>query len=143
MSYFLLRFDTILAQLRGSTYLLSFFPLAMKLVLAVATIGAATAHESYESWSKSAGKELNPERRAIFKANVALITAHNVKHDSGESSFRMGLTKFSDLTAEEFKLAVSGGFKPSAAKGRTAAPTPILPAPTAKAVDWRTKGVVT
>ena len=114
----------------------------MKLALAVATIGAATAHESYETWSKSAGKELNPERRAIFEANVAVITAHNVKHDSGESTFRMGLTPFSDLTAEEFKLAVSGGFKASA-KNRAAAPTPILPAPTAKAVDWRTKGVVT
>ena len=41
-------------------------------------------------------------RRSIFEANLKEISDHNHKYATGHSKFRMGVTRFADLTEAEF-----------------------------------------
>lgn len=47
-------------------------------------------------------------RRSIYAANVAKIEAHNAETAAGLHSFTMGVNKFADMTAAEWK---SGEFR--------------------------------
>ncbi|XP_057658995.1 protein CTLA-2-beta-like [Diorhabda carinulata] len=53
--------------------------------------------------NKSYSDEEDGRRFQIFKDNVEKIEAHNKKYESGEVTFKMGINKFADLTAEEMK----------------------------------------
>jgi len=78
------------------------------------------------------------DRFNIFKANLAMIEAHN----NGSSGWKMGINQFADLTKEEFKSFL--GLRPrdnSYIRSRNEAPLPnIAPTP---AIDWEKNGAVT
>lgn len=81
------------------------------------------------------------KRAAVFAENFEKVQVDNRKHMllGGEAVF--GVTKFMDLTAEEFKAQYLSGYIPS-----TSNVTRVVPqatGPLAATVDWRTKGVVT
>lgn len=106
----------------------------------------------FDAWNAKHGKQYGPEHRAekhrrfgIFRHNLMYIDRHN---SAGEKSFRLGLTRFADMTNEEFRESQRLGFNSGAAKirsvARNARQTMVaksshLP----EAVDWRAQGAVT
>jgi len=81
-------------------------------------------------------------RRANFAKNIEMIKAHNAKYARGEESFKMGVNQFSDMSFEEFKTNILGGFKAIEEYGdRTYHYNKV--SANADSVDWRTKGAVT
>jgi len=80
-------------------------------------------------------------RKAIFTENLNKIVHHNVEADLGLHSFRRGLNRFTDMTAEEFTKGYKG-----LAPGYEAMRTPSIHKPSVNAIpaswDWRTKGDV-
>lgn len=81
------------------------------------------------------------KRLQIFADNYDAIEAHN----AGESSYKMGLNKFSHLTLEEFQETVHSGTKPPALRRKGdkvhSAPSDMTAVP--ESVDWSTTGAVT
>merc|ERR1711907_27583 len=100
----------------------------------------ATAFVEYASaFNKTYTEAEAPARFEAFKANIAKINANNAI----EGSEVYGLTKFSDMSAEEFKQYL--GYKPVISDAARDA-IPVIEDSgnvTANAVDWRTKGKVT
>jgi len=76
-------------------------------------------------------------RFAVFKANLRLIEQHNAKGHS----FRLGVTKFADLTNDEFQRF--NGFKSSASRPQATATFQSTVSDLPATVDWRTKNIVT
>merc|ERR1711934_66527 len=100
----------------------------------------ATAFVEYASaFNKTYTEAEAPARFEAFKANIAKINANNAI----EGSEVYGLTKFSDMSAEEFKQYL--GYKPVISDAARDA-IPVIEDSgnvTATTVDWRTKGKVT
>jgi len=103
-------------------------------------------YREWNAYKKLHGKSYdtaeNKLRFQVFKANKNLITKHNLEHDLGLHSFRLGLTKFADWTNDEFRAHNGYRGTNQARRGgdflhRTS--NNSLPA----TVDWRTKGLVT
>lgn len=105
--------------------------------------------ELFEAWNSKHGKHygegdaLEKEKRfKIFKENLVHIHRHN---SQGTSSFTLGLTRFADLTNQEFKALNYFGARPAlsrrneSSKGRLGACTTT---DLATAYDWRDKGMV-
>ena len=112
----------------------------------VALLGLVSANwELYKSVHR---KRYNHDeehfRRELFYKNVAKINAHNLRHDLGLTTYRMGLNQFTDMTNEEFRAFKGLKFNASETV-RTGelfdheAVTDALP----KTVDWRKEGYVT
>ena len=78
-------------------------------------------------------------RAAIYQENVALIQRVNAQHDAGNSSVRLGVNDFADLTNDEFKEMNT--FRLSNLSDTAA--TILPPADAGATIDWRTKGAVT
>jgi len=97
---------------------------------------------SFEEWTTAFGKEPLPERRAIFESNVAAILVHNAEHDRGETTWRMGVNAFADLTANEFKERFLMVSRPGL-ETHTLDNVVALPSTKITTVDWRAKGAVT
>jgi len=100
----------------------------------------ATAFVEYASaFNKTYSEAEAPARFEAFKSNVAKINANNAV----EGAEVYGLTKFSDLTAAEFKQFL--GYKQRTNDIDRAAVPVIEDSGDANAtsVDWRTKGKVT
>ncbi len=73
---------------------------------------------AFQTWAQTFGKEYLDDaaevekRLAIFRDNAAMIAAHNANKDS---TFKMAINQFADLTHEEFK-ATRLGLKPTLSK---------------------------
>jgi len=74
----------------------------------------------------------------VFKANLALINAHNQQ----KSSWQMGINQFADLTREEFKKVYLGTFASSNLRALKNAERRPRNGAADPSLDWRTKGAV-
>lgn len=110
------------------------------------TLGAAMPLPSFEEWALSRGKSYSalelPLRQKIYERNAAVMTAHNALN----LSWTMGVNAYSDLTPEEFKAAMTGGYLRSAAYAhalRGAAIGVSSPPTIPDSVNWVAEGAVT
>merc|ERR1719249_628722 len=55
-------------------------------------------------------REEEKVRKDIFRANLRKIGAHNEREEQGLETWRMAITQFADLTEEEFKQEMLGGY---------------------------------
>ena len=93
----------------------------------------------FSTWASLHGKTYAPTERdfreAVYMNNVKKIVRHNAEHHS----WTMGVNKFADLTAEEFKGRFIGMFNHTGATSNETVELGALPT----SVDWTTKGAVT
>ncbi|CAF1368786.1 unnamed protein product [Adineta steineri] len=87
-------------------------------------------------------------RFKIFSKNVKMIIQHNIEHDLGLHTYRVGINKFATLTNEEFRQQFNGYKREKQHRSQysdirrnhiSKSPFVALPA----SVDWRDQGVVT
>lgn len=101
--------------------------------------------EAFQAFQVKFGKKYDDsefaKRAAVFAENFEKVQSDNRKHMllGGEAVF--GVTKFMDMTTEEFKAQYLSGYLPSTSNVTRV--TPQATGPLAATVDWRTKGVVT
>lgn len=84
-------------------------------------------------------------RKSIFEANLLKIQEHNKKYDQGLVTYKLGINKFADLTADEFSARLATNIisleSLSLPNGTLYTPNENLSVP--ESIDWRTKGAVT
>jgi len=87
-------------------------------------------------------------RFKIFADHVKMILKHNLEHDIGLHTFRLGINKFATLTNEEFRQKFNGYRRQKDSHAQLsdirrvhipASPYITLPV----SIDWRDQGVVT
>ncbi|CAF3392478.1 unnamed protein product [Rotaria socialis] len=87
-------------------------------------------------------------RFKIFANHVKMIIKHNVEHDLGLHTFRLGINKFATLTNEEFRQQYNGYRRPKDSRKQYSdirhshifsASYTTLPV----SIDWRDRGIVT
>jgi cathepsin L len=121
------------------------------LVVALGVVSATLRTEEYQflfsKWMSQHSKKYAHDeffyRYTVWQANLDKI----VKHNQGNSSYRMGMNAFGDQTWEEFR-STRMGYKqrlaPIARQRATEAHRHISNViPAAGPIDWRTKGAVT
>jgi len=115
----------------------------LAVAMAVPVTNQDDAYFWYEfgKFSSQHGKEYNDldafhTAFANFKANLNMINAHN----AGQSSYKLAVNQFADMTFAEFQNSRLG-YKPSSAprSGEEFVASNVAPA---AALDWRTKGAV-
>jgi KDEL-tailed cysteine endopeptidase len=110
---------------------------------ALTIFAAAFSQPTFEEWCSQHGKSYEPTerdyRQTVYTNNLAKIILHN----QGNSSWTMGVNKFADLTADEFKARYVGGLKFPKKSLRRAATGPFNVTANPTSVDWTTKGAVT
>merc|ERR1719201_1514408 len=85
-------------------------------------------------------REEEEVRKDIFRANLRKIEAHNEREEQGLETWRMAVTQFADLTEEEFKQEMLGGYvRTPQSLGGHAKREAVSDLPAS--VDWREKGV--
>jgi len=94
----------------------------------------ATYGRKYKSF------EEEQTRMEIFKDNLHKIKRHNARRNV---SWRMKVTEFADMTEEEFKSTMLGGYKRTPLSGNHPSGEKVNIADLPESVDWRDKGVVT
>lgn len=99
---------------------------------------------AFDEWRAAFGRsyasaEEVRHRAAVYAANVAIMVAHNARHEP----WQMGVNAFSDLTAAEFSARVKSGGYRSAGAPTLAPPTTVVPPNVPASVDWETAGAVT
>jgi len=88
------------------------------------------------------------ERFKIFAHHVKMIVKHNLEHDLGLNTYRLGINRFAVLTNLEFR-EIFNGFKhlKNLRSQLTDIRRPYVPAPSyttlPAAIDWRDHGIVT
>jgi len=81
-------------------------------------------------------------RRQIFRENIKKISAHNKEEEEGRQTWRMDVTQFADMTEQEFRDTMLGGYiSTPRSQGFTGLLTSLSSLP--DSVDWREAGVVT
>lgn len=84
------------------------------------------------------------DRKSIFDENIRMIEAHNARNDAGETSYRMGVNEYTDLSYDEFKSVVGiGGCTFNRTRTHEKARGLRKIQEKADGVDWRTKNAVT
>jgi cathepsin L len=87
-------------------------------------------------------------RFKIFATHVKLIIQHNIEHDLGLHTYRLGINKYATLTNEEFRHQLNGYKRQKLHRAQysdirrqhiPASPYVTLPV----SVDWRDQGIVT
>ncbi|XP_076255628.1 digestive cysteine proteinase 1-like [Rhynchophorus ferrugineus] len=80
------------------------------------------------------------KRFAIFQNNLKKIEEHNARYETGEETYQMGITKFADMTSEEFGAMLRASYKrkPGTRAVYQAPADADIPA----SFDWRPKGVL-
>jgi len=119
-------------------------------LLSVATAMAARLQEDeyrflFTKWMEQHGKKYSHDdffyRYTVFKENVARIHAHN----EGNSTWRMGMNSFGDLTGDEFRASHTGynHIERNFARSKLSDTSADLNLGADPTLDWRTKGAVT
>jgi hypothetical protein len=92
------------------------------------------------------GEDDDARRLEVFRDNLRYIDAHNAEADAGLHGFRLGLTRFADLTLEEYRARLLLG---SRGRNGTAVGVvgsrrylPLAGEQLPDAVDWRERGAV-
>jgi xylem cysteine proteinase len=110
---------------------------------AVASTPQCGPFPSFEEWALSNGRVYQATerdyRQTVYYANVAKIDAHN----EGNFSWTMDVNQFADLTADEFKAAVSTGFRRSEHKNTTTSLRGFSRVDIPSSVNWTAAGAVT
>ncbi|XP_072174331.1 cathepsin L2-like [Diadema setosum] len=102
----------------------------------------------FDQWKALYGKtyasvEEETMKRLTWQQNVKMIVKHNLEHQRGLHTYRLGMNEFGDMTSEEFAASFgnlktaynrSGTGPTSRARGQATLP---------KSVDWRKRGYVT
>lgn len=87
-----------------------------RFAIALALVGACVAFNSelnghWREYKKVHGKwysaEEEPIRRKLFEESVDIINSHNLRHDLGLSSLRLGLNQFADMVCHRIPLSLS------------------------------------
>jgi len=108
-------------------------------------ISAVSLESSFNSWSQFYAKKYSSEQEAayrlsVYKSNLEYVEEHNRRN----LGFTLGMNKFADLTAEEFKVLFNGmriNASQIVQSGNVLTHDDRIDLP--DSVDWRTKGVVT
>lgn len=82
-------------------------------------------------------------RFKIFSSNLKLIVQHNLEHDLGIHTYRLGVNKFAAMTNQEFRRQFNGyqnkkrvkKFHQQRSPGGSYGPLPVT-------IDWRDHGIV-
>jgi len=102
----------------------------------------------FRNWTAAHGKVYTPEdypiRFGIFVKNMERIAELRREHHSGSTlnSIQFGLTKFADLTFDEFK-GMYLNYKPSGERPHAAVKYPTATVAAPSTVDWRKEKKVT
>jgi len=123
----------------------------MLLLLLLVSLSLGDPRAEWEAWKERIGKSYSSPmeeeaRFSIFQETLARVNGHNRE---AAHTWKRGLTKFADLTKEEFVATYASGLVTTrrGAGGPTGGPK--LPARVVNqgalpdSVDWRDKGVVT
>jgi len=127
---------------------------AVLIVCAVFCLAAAVAvpvtEETrllFSNWVRDNHKSYTPverdQRLQIFNANLEKVNRHNELAAQGKYTYTLGMTRWADMTNEEYRQRVSGGYRPSVQPHNATLYTPKPVKDLPDSVDWRDKGVVT
>ncbi|XP_028141607.1 procathepsin L [Diabrotica virgifera virgifera] len=121
----------------------------MKLFVAIyLIIHIVTALSDKEAWKifkDTYGKSYTlleePNRFRVFQVNLQRIQCHNKRFEAGQSSYKLGVTEFTDLTSLEFlakfkPIKINASNNESNIQQHTIGDLP-------DEIDWREKGAVT
>jgi len=110
---------------------------------ALTIFAAAFDCPTFDEWASRNGKQYQPTERdyreTIFNANMLKIAEHN----AGNHTWTMGINKFADLTADEFKAKFTGGVRIPKKSLRRQTDGPFNTTANPTSVDWSQKGAVT
>jgi len=119
--------------------------LLFALFIALTCVSAICVESSFKSWKSLHSKQYGSEqehnyRLGVYKSNLEYVEEHNRKN----LGFTLGMNRFGDLTAEEFKVLYNGmriNASQIVQSGNVHTHDNRFELP--DSVDWRTKGVVT
>ncbi|KAK8916138.1 Oryzain alpha chain [Platanthera zijinensis] len=129
----------------------------LTVLLAYAVLAAASEGSEedvrllYENWLVKHGKFFNAvdakrQHFEAFKHNLQYIDKHNTAADAGESTFRLGLNRFADLTNEEYRVQFLGLRSPGRRRhfaGSVSDRYLVTDGDSLlESIDWRKKGAV-
>ncbi|CAG9854679.1 unnamed protein product [Phyllotreta striolata] len=114
------------------------------LAATILAVSALSLHEQWADFKVKHGKSYKniaeeTARFEIFQQTLKKIEEHNAKYEAGLSSFWMGVTKFADMTSEEFQAMMSKQIiSMPKIEGERHVPFEVEP----EEIDWREKGAV-
>ncbi|XP_076049060.1 procathepsin L-like [Oratosquilla oratoria] len=111
-------------------------------VVAVVSANLVEEWEAFKAqYEKNYGVDEEHFRFTIFATNLDTIERHNKKYDAGQSTYKLGVNQFADMTVDEFSQMMNGFG--GASKVRTGRPFVEPRGEPADTMDWRDKGAVT
>ena len=103
----------------------------------------------FEKWMKKYGKTYSNSKEGeirfqTFQENLKYIREKNFKRSNSSSGHRLGLSKFADMSKEEFKKVYLHQQKmPNATKTAFSSAMSVSDCAAPASMDWRSQGVVT